>query len=127
LKAGSGFLVIDRNGDGIINNGTELFGPQTGNGFEELSRYDSDGNKWIDENDEVYERLAVMTIDEAGNRNIQSVRDLSIGAIYAPYSSMQYDLREEGTNTLLGRIMHSGLFLDEQGHAGSVQQIDFVV
>ena len=39
VAPGSGFLALDINGDGIINNGGELFGPQTGNGLE-LARYD---------------------------------------------------------------------------------------
>ena len=30
----------------------QAFGTKTGNGFSELAEYDSDGNGWIDENDE---------------------------------------------------------------------------
>jgi len=56
LQPGSGFLVLDLNGDGVINDGSELFGPQTGDGFAELAAYDLDGNGWIDEGDEVYVR-----------------------------------------------------------------------
>jgi hypothetical protein len=33
----SGFLVLDKNADGIINNGSEMFGPSTGSGFIDLS------------------------------------------------------------------------------------------
>jgi hypothetical protein len=126
LKPGSGFLAIDVNGDGTINDGTELFGPKTGNGFNELSRCDSDGNKWIDENDEAYTRVGALTFDEQGNRHIQSLKDMGIDAIYTSYSSTQLDLREQGTNALLGRIKDSGIYLSEKGQAGTVQQIDFV-
>ena len=127
LKPGSGFLAIDVNGDGIINDGTELFGPQTGNGFSELTPYDSDGNRWIDENDDAYRKLGVLTFDEEGNRNLESLKDKGIGAIYTPYSPTQFDLREQGTNALLGRVMKSGIYLSEQGQAATVQQVDFVV
>jgi hypothetical protein len=126
LKPGSGFLAIDKNGDGTINDGTELFGPKTGNGFNELGQYDSDGNKWIDENDEAYTRLRVLTFGEEGNRQVQSLKDMGIGAIYTPNSSTQFDLREQGTNTLLGTIKESGIYLSEKGQVGTVQQIDFV-
>ncbi|MDA3847001.1 MAG: hypothetical protein PF505_10755 [Vallitaleaceae bacterium] len=44
VKSGSGFLSIDKNQDGIINDGTELFGPATGNGFLELAAFDDDEN-----------------------------------------------------------------------------------
>lgn len=45
-----GFLALDRNGDGTINNGAELFGPTSGNGFSELAAYDEDGTaSWIQE------------------------------------------------------------------------------
>ena len=46
---GGGFLALDRNGDGQINDGSELFGPASGNGFAELQALDTDGNHWIDE------------------------------------------------------------------------------
>lgn len=126
LKPGSGFLTVDMNSDGTINDGTELFGPKTGNGFNELGLYDSDGNKWIDENDESYTKLGVLTFDEEGNRHVQSLKDLGIGAIYTPYSSTLFDLRDQVTNALLGRIKDSGIYLSEKGQAGTVQQIDFV-
>lgn len=45
----SGFLALDRNDDGVVNDGRELFGPATGQGFAELAAYDEDGNQWIDE------------------------------------------------------------------------------
>lgn len=41
---GSGFLALDKNGDGQINDGTELFGPAMGDGFAELALYDLDNN-----------------------------------------------------------------------------------
>lgn len=64
---GSGFLTLDVNGDGQVSNGKELFGPNTGNGFAELAKYDLDGNDWIDENDAIYDKLRIWTKDANGN------------------------------------------------------------
>lgn len=36
LGKGSGFLALDKNGDGIINDGTELFGTKSGDGLQTL-------------------------------------------------------------------------------------------
>jgi hypothetical protein len=64
---GSGFLFFDRNQDGIVNNGGELFGPATGSGFNELARLDHDGNGWMDENDPLFAELQIWMKDTAGN------------------------------------------------------------
>ena len=50
VKPGSGFLALDRNEDGQVNDGSELFGTQSGNGFADLAAYGEDGNGFIDSN-----------------------------------------------------------------------------
>ena len=47
VKPGSGFLALDKNRDGQINDGKELFGAISGDGFSDLAAYDDDGNHWI--------------------------------------------------------------------------------
>lgn len=64
VAPGSGFLVFDRNQDGKINNGSELFGPTTGDGFAELAKFDGDKNGWIDENDAAFNKLEVWSRDQ---------------------------------------------------------------
>jgi len=59
------FLALDRNGDGVINSGAELFGNATeqpasakfANGYNALSVFDENGDGVIDERDAVYSRL----------------------------------------------------------------------
>ncbi len=82
LKKGSGFLAYDRNDNGEIDNGHELFGPKTDDGFQELAQYDHDNNNWIDENDAIFDKLKVWQINENGDNNLVSLVDLNIGAIY---------------------------------------------
>jgi len=66
LMAGSGFLVRDINGNGIVDGGREPFGPTTGNGFQELMQFDDDSNSWIDENDGIFDKLKIWTKDNDG-------------------------------------------------------------
>lgn len=69
-----GFLVLDRNGDGRITNGTELFsdqiylsnGQKSKSGFETLAEFDSNGDGEIDRNDAVFSDLRVW-IDKNQN------------------------------------------------------------
>lgn len=124
--AGSGFLVLDRNGDGIANDGSELFGPSTGEGFAELAAFDTDRNRWIDENDTVYDRLRIWSRDGSGNEAYHSLQDQAIGAIYLGAFNAPFDYRDE-SNRLQGTVRASGLYLREGGGAGSIQQIDFAV
>lgn len=124
LAPNSGYLALDRNGDGIINNGSELFGPQSGNGFADLAKYDGDGNGWIDEADDVYKHLKIWTINENGESVLMSLKDADVGAIYLGSSQTSFDLKDE-ENNLKGRVRSSGIYLHEDGSAGTVQQIDF--
>lgn len=123
VSPGSGFLAFDKNQDQKINNGSELFGPGTGNGFEELAVWDDDKNNWIDENDAIFSKLSVWTKDEDGKDRLISLKDAGIGAIFLENAATQFDMAAPD-NTLKGRLKSSGLFLFENGSVGSVQQID---
>lgn len=136
LGAGSGFLAYDKNGDGMINDGSELFGTKSGNGFKDLSEYDSDGNGWIDENDEIYGKLQVWIRGEDGVDKLLSLQEADVGAIYLGNVETQHSMYtdvEKPDDTLLsataafgiaGMMRASGLFLRESGGAGTVHQID---
>jgi len=126
VRPGSGLLVFDRNSDGKVNDGSELFGPTTGNGFAELSLYDEDRNQWIDENDSIYDRLSVWTRDGSGNDSLSSLLSSNIGAIHLGAVESKFDLRGSG-NTLNGQVSRSGVYLEEDGEAKSIQQLDLTV
>lgn len=126
VGAGSGFLALDLNTDGKINNGSELFGPATGNGFSELAAYDQDRNSWIDENDAVYAQLRVWTRDGSGNDTLSTLAQKEVGAIYLGNVSTPFDLKND-QNQLDGQIRSSGVYLNEDGSAGTVQQIDLTI
>ncbi|WP_368490374.1 hypothetical protein [Clostridium sp. BJN0013] len=126
LKEGSGFLALDLNEDGIINDGGELFGPNSGDGFEDLARYDGDHNNWIDENDDVFDKLRIWTKDEDGNDKLFALGEKGIGAIYLGNIGTRFSMRDM-ENKSLAEVKNSGIFVKENGTVGTVQQVDFIV
>lgn len=121
LAASSGFLVFDRNGNGKADNGSELFGAKSGNGFSELADLDSDHNGWIDEGDPVFSQLAVWSGDSWSSLAGRGVGALYTGAVDAPFSL------KNSANGLLGEIRAAGVYLNESGSVGSLQQVDLAV
>ncbi len=126
LGPGSGFLAVDLNGDGRIGSGKELFGPGTGDGFAELDNYDLDGNQWIDENDPIYDRLRIWTRDQNGNDVLLALGQKGIGAIFLGNTGTAFEMKDS-SNKLQGQVQSTGVFLYENGRAGTIQQIDLAV
>lgn len=126
LGTGSGFLSLDLNGDGRINDGSELFGPKSGDGFSDLSHYDGDGNGWIDENDAVFNRLRIWSKDENGKDVLFALGEKGIGAICLGNAATPFSLKGAG-NMENGVIQKTGIFLRESGLAGTMQHVDLVV
>lgn len=121
LGAGSGFLVFDRNGNGKADNGSELFGVASGNGFADLALLDADHNGWIDEGDAAFSQLAVWSGDGFASLAQRGVGALHTAAVDAPFSFKTDD------NALLGQIRAAGLYLSEAGEVGHLQQVDLAV
>ena len=124
LASGSGFLALDRNGDGIINDGSELFGTKSQNGFYDLSKFDSDGNGFIDEADEVFNRLVIFTKDKNGNDICYHLKEKDIGAICLSNVDTSFSIKSSENDTQ-AVIRKTGLFIKENGEVGSIQQVDF--
>ncbi len=127
LQAGSGFLALDLNGDGKIGDGSELFGTKSGDGFKDLSKYDLDGNGWIDEADPVWEKLLIWTKDEKGEDKMYHLSDLGVGAIGLARVGTQFSLNAEKTNETNAMIRKTGIFLYENGSVSTLQQLDMAV
>lgn len=124
--SGSGFLALDLNKDGTINDGKELFGPNTGNGFRDLAAYDSDQNNWIDENDAIYDKLRIWSKDADGKDYLFALGEKGIGAIYLGNVSTHFALKDESNQTN-AQLQQTGIYLNENGTAGTIQHIDLLV
>lgn len=119
----SGYLALDKNEDGTINDGSELFGTQSGNGFADLSSYDEDANGWIDENDEIWDKLKIWVQDENGNSKLYSLREQGVGAICLQNASTEFGQRGMDGN-MNAAIRNTGIFLYENGNVGTIQHLD---
>lgn len=126
VAQGSGFLAHDRNGDGEINDGSELFGARSGDGFGELAAHDQDGNRWIDENDDIYRDLRIWMVDNEGTPQLFALGEIGVGAIYLNHTDTPFTIKD-AENSTLGKVRDSGVFLNENGTAGVAQKIDLAV
>ena len=79
------FLVLDKNNNGQVDNGGELFGDQNGaeNGFVELAKYDDNGDDLINKEDDVYVKLLLWVdfnkngkVDYDNNNNTLELKTL---------------------------------------------------
>lgn len=128
LASNSAFLALDKNNDGKINDGSELFGARTGDGFAELAAYDSDNNGWIDENDPIFSQLLLwMRPGSSETQHLVSLADAGVGAIYLGKATTPFELHARGSNELLGKVQATGVFLNEDGRAGTIQHVDLTV
>ncbi len=123
LGKGSGFLVLDKNGDGVINDGSELFGTASGDGFADLMQYDQDGNGWIDEADEIFDKLRIWQMNEDGTSTLVALGKAGVGAICLGTADTEFSLNSyDNTNNAV--IRKTGMFLYENGTVGTMQQVD---
>jgi len=122
----SGFLALDKNNNGKIDNGSELFGAKSGDGFKELAAYDQDKNSWIDENDAVFEMLKVWSKDAQGNDSLTGLKQSGVGALFLGNASTPFEIKTSENNSL-GAVKASGIYLNENGTVGTLQQVDLTV
>jgi hypothetical protein len=96
IAPGEGILMIDMNGNSILDNGSELIGDYTllpngvraGNGFQALAHYDANGDGKIDVDDPIWSQLRVWqygeeyVIEPYINGKISSLDETGISAIH---------------------------------------------
>lgn len=127
LSNKSGYLAIDKNEDGNINDGSELFGTQSGDGFKDLAEYDKDGNGWIDEDDEIWDKLMIWCMDDSGKTELYHISEKGIGAICLKNVSSDFSLNSLKTNQTNAAVRNTGIFLYENGNVGTVQHMDLAI
>lgn len=122
--AGCGFLAFDRDGNGRIDNGRELFGVASGDGFADLAALDEDGNGWIDAGDAAWASLSLWRPEDAGCG--RRLTEAGVGALGLARVETPFAFKDEALRTL-GQLRSSGVYLREDGGAGLLQQVDLAV
>ena len=139
LDKGSAFLAMDRNGNGQIDDGKELFGALSGNGFADLAALDQDGNGVLDEGDSQFAQLRLYRPGEA----LLTLGEKKIGAIFLQSAVTEFQHlgvdpagQEASSDTAQATttpapspavLRQSGIYVTEDGKAGTVQQLDLRV
>ena len=80
-SVGTAFLAYDKNGNGVIDDGSELFGPSTGNGFQNWllwMKITMDGLMRTIR----FSKLRLWEKTADGNDRVSSLLDRGVGAIY---------------------------------------------
>ena len=106
LAPGDGFLVLDRNNNGHIDGGAELFGSETTlnngkvaeNGFEALAEWDSNADGKITAEDAIYHRLRIWQ-DKNSNGVVNSgelntLQAHGIAEIHLDYQNGFWDVND---------------------------------
>lgn len=131
LKKGSGFLVWDKNGDGMVNDGTEMFGEATvmsdgkraENGVEALKDLDSDNNNIINQYDELWGELRIWHDENSNGKTeegeLSLLSDWDIQSISLDFAEI--NLKDEADN----KILFESEVVLENGERRKVADIDF--
>ena len=133
VKPDDGLLALDRNGDGIINNGGELFGDSTlladgsraAHGYAALVELDSNGDGKVDAADEKFADLRVwrdLNSDGISTASeLFTLEELGIASLDTAYKNTHTGLA--GGNTLV----QQGSFIKADGSSGQMGDVNFVV
>lgn len=124
LERGNGFLAIDKNNNGTIDDGSELFGTHSGNGFADLALFDDDKNGVIDENDSAFEKLLIWH-KSALDEGVLTLKHARVGALLLDNVASMFHYKREGESS--ATLQRSGVVLFEGGKAGWISHLDFMV
>ncbi len=116
---GDAFLALDRNANGQIDSGKELFGEHHGaaDGFDELSKFDENGDGQIDSKDAIFDRLRLFA-DE--NRDGISQDNELVTLIEQGIRSISLERKEQNQNISGNRLSAISHYSRQNGSRGLI-------
>jgi hypothetical protein len=120
-----GYLVYDKNNNQQADDGSELFGPKTGQGFVELAQFDSNKNGFIDAEDQQFEQLYLWQPSDDNNPTEQwlSLKDAKIQAISLSTISTPFDFYDQ-QGEVQAQLRQSSFAISDSGLGRGVHQVD---
>lgn len=120
-----GYLVYDKNNNQQADDGSELFGPKTGQGFIELAQLDSNKNGFIDVEDQHFDQLYLWQPSDDNNPTEQwlSLKDAKIQAISLSAISTPFDFYDQ-QGKVQAQLRQSSFAISENGLGRGVHQVD---
>lgn len=115
-------LALDRNENGVIDNGSELFGTQHGaaNGFEELKKFDDNRDGIVDHQDSVFSRLLGLRRQSSGLETA-SLAQLGVKGIFTAYQNQGRELYSGDD------LLQLGSFRRNNGGLGVAADVGFSI
>lgn len=98
LKKGSGYLALDKDNNGKIDNGNELFGTKSGDGFADLKQYDENGDDKIDANDSIYDKLRIWKKNDEGDDELIGLGEAGVGVVHLNPQALRNNIYDSQGN-----------------------------
>ncbi|MGM0600889.1 MAG: hypothetical protein ACQETH_13850 [Candidatus Rifleibacteriota bacterium] len=122
VQGDDAFLVFDKNQNGKIDDGSELFGDQNGadNGFIELAKHDNNKDGRINRQDSVYKALKLYQ-DLNGNGKIESNELKSLDQMGIKALNLNFVRMNQKING--NSLVLNGSFMREDGSEGQLADV----
>lgn len=122
VRGNTAMLVYDRNGNGKIDNGNELFGDQNGaaDGFAELAKYDANSDKKINFLDPIFKALKLYR-DLNGNGKIEKHELSTLPELGIKALNLNFTRTSEDVNG--NQLILNGSFEREDGSSGQLADV----
>lgn len=123
VQPGTGLLVLDKNGNGTIDNGSELLGAPAPIGFDALAAMDSNHDGVIDASDAAYSKLQIWN-DSNGDAKLDAGELESLQQ--AGIASINLTAHTQTGMNIAGNIVNAtGSFTRLDGTTGVVDDVSF--